>query len=82
MLMKPDRRRRLESWRERSLEDQRRRLETVPIEQRLLETIALSAALLADALRRGELRERPLPTGLGPLVRDPPTHPTGTRGES
>lgn len=67
--MQPDRWRHLESWRESSLEDQRRRLANVPIEERLLETIAWSATLLADALRRGELPERPLPTGLGPLVR-------------
>ncbi len=67
--MEVDRWRAFESWRESSLEDQRRRLEEVPIEERLLEAIAWSAALLADALRRGELRERPLPRGLGPLVR-------------
>lgn len=67
--MEGDRWRALESWRESSLEDQRRRLEEVPIEQRLLEAIAWSAVLLADALRRGELRERPLPRGLGPLLR-------------
>ncbi len=67
--MEGDRWRALESWRESSLEDQRRRLEEVPIEERLLEAIAWSAALLADALRRGELRERPLPRGLGPLLR-------------
>jgi len=64
-----DRWRQLESWRASSLADQRRRLATVPIEQRLLETIAWSAALLADALHRGEQRERPLPTGLGSRVR-------------
>ena len=50
-------------------EDQRRRQKNVPIEERLLEAIAWSATLLADSLRRGELRERPLPTGLGSLVR-------------
>lgn len=67
--MEPDRWRHLEGWRESSLEDQRRRLENVPIEERLLEAIAWSATLLADALRHGELRERPLPTGLGSRVR-------------
>jgi len=67
--MEADRWRHLESWRKSSLEDRRRWLENVPIEERLLETIAWSAVLLADALRRGELRERPLPTGLGPLLR-------------
>jgi len=67
--MEADRWRHLESWRESSLEDQRRWLENVPIEERLLETIAWSAVLLADALRRGELSERPLPRGLGPLLR-------------
>jgi len=67
--METDRWRHLESWRESSLEEQRRRLENVPIEERLRETIAWSATLLADALRRGETRERPLPTGLGSLVR-------------
>lgn len=61
--------RHLESWRASSLEDQHRRLASVPIEQRLLEAIAWSAALLADALRRGERRERPLPTGLGSRIR-------------
>jgi hypothetical protein len=67
--MQPDRWRHLESWRKSSLEDQRRRLENVPIEERLRETIAWSAALLADSLRRGEVQERPLPIGLGSLVR-------------
>jgi len=67
--MDTDRRRQLESWRAGSLEDQRRRLANVPIEERLLETIAWSATLLADALRRGEPCERPLPRGLGSLVR-------------
>lgn len=66
--MEVDRWLHLESWRKGSLEEQRRRLENVPIEERLLETIAWSAVLLADALRRGELPERPLPRGLGPLV--------------
>jgi hypothetical protein len=67
--MEADRWRQFGSWRESALEDQRRRLEKVPIEERLLEAIAWSATLLADALRRGEMRERPLPKGLGPLVR-------------
>jgi len=67
--MEPDRWRHLEGWRVSSLEDQRRRLANVPIEERFLETIAWSATLLADALRRGDPRERPLPTGLGSLVR-------------
>lgn len=45
---------------------QRRRLAAVPIAERLLETIAWSAVLLADDLRRHPTRrERPLPTGLG-----------------
>lgn len=45
---------------------QRRRLAAVPIADRLLETIAWSAVLLADDLRRHPIRrERPLPTGLG-----------------
>jgi hypothetical protein len=45
---------------------QRRRLAAVPIADRLLETIAWSAVLLADDLRRHPTRsERPLPTGLG-----------------
>lgn len=67
--MERDRWQHLESWREHSREDERRRQATVPIEERLRETIAWSAVVLADALRRGELRERPLPTGLGSLVR-------------
>lgn len=67
--MEADRWQHLARWRESSLEDQRRRQKNVPIEERLLEAIAWSATLLADSLRRGELRERPLPTGLGSLVR-------------
>lgn len=44
----------------------RRRVAGVPIEQRLLETVAWSAVLLADDLRRrGGRRERPLLPGLG-----------------
>jgi hypothetical protein len=46
------------------LADRRRRQVEVPIEQRLLETIAWSAALLADDLRRHGVRDRPLPVGL------------------
>jgi hypothetical protein len=61
-----DRWRPLAEWRVESLAETRRRLEVVPIEQRLLEAIAWSAALLADDLRSVKARrERPLPPGLG-----------------
>jgi hypothetical protein len=57
-------------WRRDELVALRRRLDVVPIGDRLLEVIALSAALLADSLGR-QVRagvtpaERPLPIGLG-----------------
>lgn len=56
-------------WRRDEIAALRRRIQTVPIGERLLEAIALSAVLLADSLNRegGEVRERPLPPGLGPL---------------
>ncbi|MFM8411167.1 MAG: hypothetical protein ACKOCT_12915 [Alphaproteobacteria bacterium] len=59
--------------REHSLAAQRKRLATVPIEERLLEVIAWSALVLADERARGlpnrSARERPLPPGLGRLLR-------------
>ncbi|MCC6766543.1 MAG: hypothetical protein IT293_17930 [Deltaproteobacteria bacterium] len=59
-------RRRWDEERRATLADRRRRQKTVPIEERLLETIAWSAILLAEDLRRnGERPERPLPVGLG-----------------
>ncbi len=62
-----DRWRRSDEWHAESLAEMRRRLEEVPMAQRLLETIAWSAVLLADDLRRGvERPERALPPGLGP----------------
>jgi hypothetical protein len=68
--MDAERRRRLEDAERATLDARRRRLAEVPIEQRLLEAIALSAAVLADALRRGRtMRDRPLPPGLGSRVR-------------
>jgi hypothetical protein len=67
------RRESLARLREEDLAAQRNRLATVPIEQRLLEAIAWSAALLADEIRRGRAkgirRERALPSGLGTRVR-------------
>lgn len=58
--------RRWDAKRLAALANQRRRLATVPMAERLLETIAWSATLLADDLRRSGVRpERPLPVGLG-----------------
>lgn len=56
-------------WRRDEIAALKRRVQTVPIGQRLLEAIALSAVLLADSMNRegGQTRERPLPPGLGPL---------------
>ena len=57
-------------WRRDELVALRRRLDVVPIEERLLEAIALSAVLLSDSLGR-QVRdgvaqaEPPLPIGLG-----------------
>lgn len=66
VLMNADRRRQLAEVQREALAAQRRRLTVVPIEERLLETIAWSAALLADDLRRGGSgRARALPVGLG-----------------
>jgi hypothetical protein len=51
------------------LEEQRRRLRTVPIEDRLQEVIAWSAALLADDIGPADappLDTLPEPVGLGP----------------
>jgi hypothetical protein len=53
------------------LEDQRRWRRVVPLEERLRETIAWSAALLADDLERSGRRRSPAtdppdPVGLGP----------------
>ncbi|MBI5504014.1 MAG: hypothetical protein HY899_04390 [Deltaproteobacteria bacterium] len=49
-----------------ALAARRRRVAEVPIEERLLETVAWSATLLADDLRRtGRGREHALPVGLG-----------------
>jgi len=58
-------------WDRQDLEDQRRRLRVVPIEERLRETIAWSATLLADELERSRGRSAraaaaPDPVGLGP----------------
>ncbi|MEO7436196.1 MAG: hypothetical protein ABI080_12000 [Candidatus Binatia bacterium] len=64
--MNADRRRQLAEGQGEDRDARRRRLTVVPIEERLLETIAWSATLLADDLRRtGHRRARPLPTGLG-----------------
>jgi hypothetical protein len=54
-------------WTRADLEAQRARLRDVPIEERLEEVLAWSAALLADELERsdGKPAERPFPTGLG-----------------
>jgi hypothetical protein len=55
-------------WRRQDLEEQRRRLSTVPIDDRLCEVIAWSAALLADAIERRGMPWRtanPDPVGLG-----------------
>ena len=60
------RRRYLKGLQDEDLAARRRRLAVVPIEERLLETIAWSATLLADDLgRAGPRRERALPVGLG-----------------
>lgn len=57
----------LASWDRQDLEDQRRRIRTVSLEDRLHEAIAWSAALLADALKHGRARavDPPDPVGLG-----------------
>ena len=69
VLMNADRRHQLAEEHLEALAAQRRRLTVVPIEERLLETIAWSATLLADDLRRGgHRRERALPEGLGSRV--------------
>jgi len=55
-------------WNHLDLEAQRARLRDVPIEQRLEEVLAWSAALLADEIARSGGRprvERPDPVGLG-----------------
>jgi len=68
-----DRERSFAALREHDLAAQRKRLATVPIEERLLEVIAWSAVVLADERARGRsthpARERPLPPGLGHLLR-------------
>ena len=58
-------------WNRLDLEAQRARLRDVPIEQRLEEVLAWSAALLADEIERSEGRrvERPIPVGLGSHLR-------------
>jgi hypothetical protein len=58
------------SWDREDIEDQRRRQRTVSLEQRLEETIAWSAALLADELEHASERgvhtvTPPDPVGLG-----------------
>ena len=64
--MDADRRRQLAEGQREVIAAQRRRVKEVPIEERLLETIAWSATLLADDMRRGgSRRERALPVGLG-----------------
>jgi len=69
VLMDPDRRRQLAEGQREAIAAQRRRLTVVPIAERLLETIAWSATLLADDLRRGgSRRERALPVGLGSRI--------------
>jgi len=65
-----DERRRLafEDCDRQHLEEQRRRVRVVPIEDRLREVIAWSAALLADHLARMDAAHRrtdPDPVGLG-----------------
>jgi hypothetical protein len=56
-------------WRRDEIAALQRRVDVVPIGERLLEAIALSAVLLADSMSRdgGPARERPLPPGLGSL---------------
>lgn len=56
-------------WRRGEIAALKCRVHTVPIGERLLEVIALSAVLLADSMNRegGQTRERPLPPGLGHL---------------
>jgi len=57
-----------DDWNRLDLEGQRARLRDVPIEQRLEEVLAWSAALLADEIERSGARprvERPVPAGLG-----------------
>jgi hypothetical protein len=57
-----------DDWDRLDLEAQRARVRDVPIEQRLEEVLAWSAALLADEIERsgGPPRvERPVPVGLG-----------------
>jgi hypothetical protein len=67
--MDADRRRQLAELRRETIALRQERLTVVPIEERLLETIAWSATLLADELRRGgSRRERDLPLGLGSRV--------------
>jgi hypothetical protein len=58
------------SWHRHDLEKQRRRLRTLSLEERLQETIAWSAALLADELEHARERSPhavapPDPVGLG-----------------
>jgi hypothetical protein len=67
--VRPDQRFDAAAWERQDLEEQFRRLRTVPIEQRLQEVIAWSAVLLADELERSAGRSRvqpPHPMGLGP----------------
>jgi hypothetical protein len=69
--VRPDQRFDATDWNRLDLEAQRARLRDVPIEERLAEVLAWSAALLADELERSEGRarvERPLPLGLGGRV--------------
>ncbi len=65
-LMAADPLRRWDEKRRAALAAERQRQKSVAIEERLRETIAWSATLLADDLRRrGPSKERPLPVGLG-----------------
>jgi len=61
-----------DAWRTADLDEQRRRLRTVPIDQRLREVLAWSAVAMADALDRSDDPARlatPDPVGLGSLWR-------------
>ena len=52
-------------WDRQDLEEQRRRLHTVAIDDRLQEVIAWSAVLLADAIERSGTSPAPAPDPVG-----------------
>ena len=67
--MDADRRRQLAELQRETIALRQQRLRVIPLKERLLETIAWSATLLADELRRGgSRRERDLPLGLGSRI--------------